>query len=245
MNTRTFRFTSLTAFYAVNDKNDAEHRPAAWIGADPAEIAARRFTWPEGVAQLNQLPELHQHRAHTKRAKRWSEDDGDTMDMERYHDGRPFLRQRYRAETGTKAGGRVQRIRINTAEGANTKAAAMLWKSYAAARIIDALESRGTRCEVVIVCSTRNAYTAGARNYHAEITIKRPAQPLNLAAITTAAAPWMLRRHILDHIRAQPDDKGTGGAPRPMPTDPAALDIETGECLSKASAERWIKSQTI
>jgi hypothetical protein len=241
---RTYKFQSLTAFYAATERS-TEHRPSSWIGATPEEIEARRYSWPEAVKQLDQLPELHQQHAHTKRAKRWTETDGDDMSPERYADSRPFMRQRYRAATAAKTGGRVQKIRINVAESESVSAAAMLWKTYAAARLVDQLESNGTRTEILIVCSTRRAFTRGDADYLLEITIKRPEQPLNVAAIATAASPWMLRRHILDHNTTQTDATGTGGSPRAMPTDPAALDIETGDCLSKAAAEAWIKNQTI
>lgn len=238
--TRSYTFDSLAAFYQAATGSSRWERPAGWLGATEQEIQDRRFSWPAGVEKLEQLPEMHIHAARTKRARRWSMDDGDDMHMERFLDGRPFMRQRYKANTGPKHAGRIQRIRINTGESAEVSAHAMLWKTYAAARLVDILERQGTRCEVLSCCSARQSFDYGARNYALQITVKRPEQPLNLAAITATTAPWFLRWHILNHIQTHHDARPGSGKPRKLPEDPAALDIETGECLCKAAAERWI-----
>lgn len=244
-NARTYHFPNLGSLYAAAPARETISADRSdWIGATPEEITARRFTWTEGARQLDQLPELHRTTAKTQRAKRWSMDDGDEMHLERYHDDRPFLRQRVKINAST-ARGRIQKIRINIGESCKVSAGAMLWKAYAAARIIDSLERAGIRCEVETVISARNSFKTGRRDYLCRVTVKRPDQPLNLGAITTAASPWALRWHFLNHIATHSHVADGFGKPQPMPPEPGALDIETGECLSKYAAERWILNQTI
>jgi hypothetical protein len=244
-NVREYHFPNLGSFYAATPAREtiSESR-ARWIGASAEEIEARRFTWTEGARQLDQLPELHRSTAKAQRAKRWSSDDGDEMHPERFHDERPFMRQRVKVNAGAKRG-RIQKIRINIGEDCRTQAASMLWKTYAAARIIDSLERAGIRCEVEIVLSARKSFERGRRDYLCRVTVKRPDQPLNLGAITTAASPWALRWHFLNHIATHTDHRPSFGGPQPMPAEAGALDIETGDCLSKYAAERWILNQTI
>jgi hypothetical protein len=243
---KEYNFPSLAALYRqAPDRETITADRARFIGADREQIEARRFTWTEGARKLNELPELNRSTAKAKRAKRWSMDDGDDMHVERYHDDRPFMRQRVKVNAGTKRG-RIQKIRVNVAESCKKSADAMLWKTYAAARIVDSLERAGIRCEVETVCSIKDAFTSGTRrDYIARVTVKRADQPLNLGAITTAASPWALRWHFVNHMATHPNHAAAYGRPQHMPPEAGALDIETGECLDKYSAERWILNQAV
>jgi hypothetical protein len=240
---KSFDFTSLSAFYAVADVA----RPAGYYQGDSAfEGATReesknwRFAWPDGLERLADLPEFNIPRAKTARARRWSENDGDTMDMQRFNDGRAFMLQRYRPKTGKKGGGRVQLVRVNVGENCNVCASAMLWKAYAVGRLVEQLEAGGVRVAVDVYASA-SCFNHAGDSYLMRVPVKAPQDPLNLAAVVAVCTPWFLRRWVINHRTNLTGCLRGAGSSCKLAYDPAALTIDTGECLSREAAERWLK----
>lgn len=238
-----YSFTSLAAFHDAVHRLDDTHGPG-FLGCTRDEADARRYSYPEAVAALAALPELSTPITSGQFAKTWTDYDGDDMDVERYQDGRPFLSRRIR-ETGRRAR-HVQTILVNITEGAAVKARDMLWKAYAAARLVDQLESTGTRCEVFAVCHARGTFTNG-NDYAAQIMLKGPDEPLDLAALAAAFTPWTLRRFVFGHMDTVGRCKPGKGYALTWPQElipPGAIVIETGDCLTRTSAADMIRTTT-
>lgn len=239
-----FDFPSLVSFYAVADVP----RPLsvcqgdeAFEGAKRSDSAAWRFAWPAGVEKLADLPEFNIPRAKTARARRWSENDGDSMDMDRFRDGRAFMLQRYRPKTGARAGGRVQLVRVNIGENCGVEASAMLWKAYAVGRLVEQLEAAGVRVAVDVQYMTLD-YDHCGNDYSCRISVKAPESPLNLSGLVAVCAPWFFRRWCLNHIAIQSNCSYGAGHATNLPAAPGSITIEKGECLSKAAAQTWLES---
>ena len=245
MNTQTkfYSFPSLSAFHAAILRTDDTHG-AGFLGCTREEADARRYCYPEAVAALANLPEVSAPITSGQFTKAWTDYDGDEMDVERFQYGRPFLSRRIR-ETGRRAR-HVQTIIVNITEPGAVKAKDMLWKAYAAARLVDQLESTGTRCEVFAVCHARGTFKNG-QAYAAQILLKAPDEPLDVAALAAAFTPWTLRRFIFGHMETVgrcTQGKGRAEAWPAELTPPGALVIETSECLTRQSAADMIRAAT-
>lgn len=217
-------------------------------GAGPEEVKARRWNWQEGTKELATLPEMNVPTKGSKRIKKWSEDDGDDMSMERYLDDRPCFSRRVKAE-GDKRKGFV-RVVVNVCESGYTRAKDMLWKAYAAARMIDELESQRVRCEVTLAIKTEGT---DRQKYDREmlltVTLKRHQEPLNLGLLTAAFTPWFFRAWGFRWlIKSSSKPAGGLGHPRSIGndfTEPHTIVIDTGEALSKTDAEAKIHEQSL
>lgn len=248
---KTFHYQDLAEFHAELEDH-RKKRPSIEEAADHSSsddfvgMPIRKvknelkWSWPEGAEMLSHLPELGQvENAHSGKVKTWSHYDGDTMCVERFRDDRPFLRRRQKKRTA-----RVQRVVISITESGIVDADDMIWKTYAAARIIDDLESQGVRCEVL-------AYIGVTYKHDVKkgfITLKRPNECLNIGSICTAISPWMLRVWGFHWIDAKYGYKPSGyGQPVEYKPDPELEEIviNRGDCLSKSSAIKFIQNLSI
>lgn len=238
-------YDSLAAFFAVAPGVNGGcfgSYSEQWQGATLEESSAWRWSWPDGVKMLSRLPGFTVPRAKSARARRWSEIDGDEMNMERYREGRAFMRQRYKPRCGVK-GGRVLKVRINIGENCQCPASAMLWKAYAAGRLVEELENNGVRCEVVIE-QFASGYASNGASWRFSCVVKRPEDPLNLAAIVASCAPWFMRRWVLSIVSRFPGAErycsmGRSGC---LPPCEDSITIDHGDCLSEREAKSWLES---
>jgi hypothetical protein len=216
---------------------------ADWLGCERAEAWTRANNgWQEGAARIAALPECKIDAArNAKTARVWDYEQGDDGDYERYLMELPFMIRRKKQTGGT--GGRIVRVRVHAGENSHVDAEQMLWKTYAALRLIDDLESAGYRCEVTEEMAaqkiTRN------NDYHCAITVKRADDPVNLPILATAFSPWTLRvlmfSHCSGHIKKC---ESTYGSSKPLPEsdEPGrVIVINKGDCLSKNAAENFLK----
>jgi hypothetical protein len=243
--TKKFTFESLAEFYAASDKYDpaAVTNPpcgsSSFLGCTAEQARARAYCYPEAVQYIAALPEMSEPCTPAAYRRVWSEDDGDEMSIDRFRDGMPFLHRRIRDKGSRRAGGAVS-IFVNIGESCDVDADAMRWKAYAAARIADQIEATGARAEIFIIGYGKNAYTNGDQ-YEMQCRIKAAADPLNLAGIAAALMPWTLRYWMLRHIAATGRPAHGYGRPDTIKrTDPAAIYIDTGHCLSESAARRFI-----
>jgi hypothetical protein len=238
-------YDSLASFFAAAPGvNGGCFSPSSekWQGASIENSTAWRFSWPEGVKMLATLPGFTVPRAKAARARRWSEVDGDEMSMDRYRDGRAFMRQRYKPRCGVK-GGRVLRVRVNIGENCKCEASSMLWKAYAAGRLVEELENNGVRCEVVVE-QYSSGYAHNGSSWRFSCIVKRPEDPLNLAGVVAACAPWFMRRWVLSVVSLLPGAawRCAMGRSGPLPPCDDAVTIDHGECLSERAAREWLET---
>ena len=166
-------------------------RRASWGGMTLAETQALpQRGWPAGVdaaLRLIEAPDLATVGASRLR-RRWSPDDGETLDVARFYQGLPCWQQPYRAPGGS--GGRIKTLVAHAGANCNLSADAIAWKAYAAVRYVDAMEAAGFRVAVDVSFATRHSYRDG-KGWHCLVHVKEPDDPVDLsqlAAVLSAAA---------------------------------------------------------
>ena len=251
----SFSFFSLTDFYnKVDNRTDNNHskynielcsnnKHVDFFGASYQEIMQRKYAWSEGVSKLKELTDMD--RVITKQwAKKWCEDDGDEMDMERYYNGMPFLQKRVQV-LGTKSrNNRIQKIMINLCEDAGITANQMLWKTYTAVKIVDELESQGIRCEIVLFEASKNIDSSG-RGLLIELPVKQASEPINTSLLCSILSPWFLRYwlFLFEYTYIKNVHPGLGKARKlnPSESDENCIIIDSGTALSKRAANDFLK----
>lgn len=255
----SFKFGSLADFYkSVSEKigstrlsrehesecKSGEH--TSFCGANYSETIQRKHSWPEGVSMLKQLASME--KTITKEWKKvWSEDDGDEMDMERYYNDMPFLQKRIKVLGNRSRNNSIQKILVNPTENANISAKDMLWKTFTAVKVADELESKGTRCEIILKYFSSNIDKRD-RNVTFEIPIKEAGEPVNLSLLCTVFSPWFFRYWIFhlffSHIEGV---RGSLGMARKIPTEETenCIVIDSGTALSKEAANNFLKGVKI
>lgn len=253
----SFKFFSLNEFYDTVEKKigctlvsrmhtklSIDNIELAYFGARHKEILARKFCWPEGVHTLSELSSLE--KIITKSwSKKWCDDDGDEMDVERFYNDMPFLQKRVKAIGVRSRNNTVQKIVINLAESSDVTAKEMLWKTYAATKLVDNLESLGTRCEVIVKSYSGNV-DSKRRYCLTEIPIKNPEDPINVSLLCTTLSPWFFRYWILN-LRAcfiEGCLPSLGNSAKLPAEDPGCIIIDNGACLSKDQANNFLKGIT-
>jgi hypothetical protein len=222
----------------------ASRNASGFMGATHEEIQQRRYGWPEGVREVQKYPEIDGMLKGSQVIKVWSDYDGDDMDMFRYHAGMPCLSRRKKI-AGDKQG-RVQRLIVNVAEAGRIHYDKMLIKAMCAARIVDELEHKGTRVELIVYMGSYQATFKD--HWEAFITAKRPEEPLNLGQVVSLVAPWTLRYWGFQLVISEfPMARATlGGARRYEQTeednDTNTIIINRGECLDVDEARARIVS---
>ena len=218
-------------------------RRESWGGMPKAEcLALPAQGWPAGVdAALRLLaqPELAAV-GESRLRRRWSADDGETVDYARALDGMPCWVQPFRAPGGS--GGRIKTLVAHAGGNCNVTAEEIAWKAYAAVRYVDAMESVGYRVDVDVSFAARRAYSDGS-GWACTVHVKQPDDPLDLsqlAAVLSAAAfrwygfTWQAAVNVkLDSARGSDHDL--------RPDDPEAVYLPA-HVTDRASAQSWLES---
>ena len=256
MRERKHYFDSPAALYAAatTDATGLKNKYSAiisrnstsFIGASFEEIEARRWGWAEGLRMLETLPEWKVPPAAGGRwVKSWSDYDGDELDHERFYAGAPCLARRVKT-TGHRIKG-VNRVIVNIGENCRVLASDMLWKSYAATRLVDCMESNGERCEIYAAAYGVECFKDKFPDRFMMTKLKAAEEPLNVALCLSVFSPWMFRFWyflIIEQHREAYAHKGYSRKISERPDAAGAIIIDTGDCLSKDAAARFIEQHT-
>ena len=229
-------------------------------GLTNENIMKYRLNYPEGVESLRMLPELNIRKGGVKYAYRWDDQDGDDMDMPRYFEGMACMRKRYKT-AGDGQQGRFVEVKVKVDENGYVKYSAMLWKTYTLCRIVDQLEAAGIRVRVS-VCDYSEMFWGEYQLLGLEIKIKDYNEPLNMGLIATICSPWFFRYWVFKYSATQfaLTSSGVGRSislgtffsgnekareELGMTERRDLILIDSGECLSKEAADKFIKSLEI
>jgi hypothetical protein len=183
------QYASLTAFYA--DLGDLEAardiESESFSGASHAKAMETRLAWPEPFERLPAQTITGQAR----RVRTWSEYDGESLDMERYFDGRPCLARKVKVYGGQQR--KVIRLTRDICYSWLINAEDIKKESVDLMKRIDVEETAGNRCEVVCVARC-NRFTTAGHDGSIEVTLKRADEPLNMERIAAGMSPWFFRR---------------------------------------------------
>jgi hypothetical protein len=230
---------------AIYFRETSSRKMINFVGADSKTCKESRYGMESLVSQAMTLPGFTARgdEALTVTARKLDDQDGDDIDMERYLEGdERCLIRRYR-----KAVNRIKRIRkiaVNIGENCNVTPDRMLWKAYAAIRLVDAIESAGDRCEIIVHLGSSNASRNGD-HAHVSITVKRPEEPANLSLIAWTFSPYFFRYYMVPAICLTVPNVTTGYGHALNITEEYqdAYYLASGECLSRQQAENWLTSQ--
>ncbi len=216
-----------------------DYRADTWLGMSLTEcrdLPARG--WPAGVdaaLRLLDAPDVATV-GNSRLRRRWSYDDGESIDYERLLDGRPFWCEPFRAPGGI--GGRIVRLLVFSGGCADVSARSIAWRVYAAVRYVDTLEAAGYRVEIDTVFNSKRVFTNG-KGHRLTVHVKRAEDPVDLsqlAAVLSAgafrwtcfhwkhAAPYTLSRGYGRSIDVPAVEDGTVYLPETVKTDWQARD---------------------
>jgi hypothetical protein len=242
--------SSMLTWLTERAEGDRPH----FTGLCTGDILKYKYGYPEGVEKLRSLPELNIRKGGVKYAHRWHEDDGDDMDMERYYDGSACMRKRYKT-TGASQQGRFVEIKVKLDVHGGVTYEGMLWKAYAACRIIDQLEASGVRVKVTVCDYSTFLCVEGTVYGSLDVTVKQFNQPLNISLLANVCSPWFYRYWMFryDFKTFNVDDEGIGRSmtfaefddARGKKTEVSGQDlilIDSLQCLTSSSAETFIKA---
>lgn len=225
------------------DPEDGCFHSPDWVGRSFATwedvVAAANGTWDEGVRQVESMVEelrgIELPAPVSRRRRAVWADEGDEFNHDRFRSGqecwRAMRRQTYRAP---------QHVTIIAQVGgvATVPAAAFLWRGAAAIALADLLEQAGYR---VTVYAANRAEKVGGRHERLRwVRIKDGADPVNLAGMVSAMAPWFYRSVFFQEHASQ---RGIGrvgqrvGGTRPL-TDADVAAIEPGAILIQDVRDR-------
>lgn len=216
-----------------------------FVGTDKRTCETSRYGLPHLVARAMQLPGFTSRgdEALTMTAKKLDDQDGDEIDMEKYLEGEErCLIRRYR-----KAGNHIKRIRkiaVNIGENCNVHSDSMLWKAYAAIRLVDSIENAGDRCEIIVHLAGKGASRNGD-SAHISIMVKHADEPANLSLIAWTFSPHFFRYYMIPAISLTVKNvmSGHGHAMNIIGDYQDAYYLGTGECLTRENAEHWLTNQ--
>ena len=220
-------------------------------GLTNQQIDETKWGYANGITEMEKLGAgLEFVNGGSKFTYKWDEYDGDDMSMERYYEGMPSMRKRFR--TAGDNTGRFVDIYVNIVENANVNYKKMLWKTYAVMKIIDELESMGIRTSLSLAMNSEDSgtYTHDGRmlsieTQYIEVKVKEYDDPANLGLFCSVMSPWFFRHWVFQHFASKYKARWGLGRARGLDKDGLLKDkfyIDTGECLSKESAEEKIKS---
>jgi len=221
----------------------ADDYDPSWFGMPQAEcLALPAKGWPAGVnaaLRLLNAPELATV-GNSRLQRRWSHDDGETLDVARFYDGLPCWHQPYRAPGDS--GGRIITLVAHAGGNYSMSADEIAWKAYAAVRYVDAMEAAGYRVAVDVSCAAARCYIGGS-GWHALVHVKQPDDPVDLsqlaAALSASAYRWYgFQWKAAVNVTLQ---KGWGRNYDLRPDDSDAIYLPA-EVQNKYSAQRWLES---
>jgi hypothetical protein len=134
---------------------------------------------------------------------------GGSIDVGRMLAGDPRCFRSWRRQITTQPGGKIVRLIINNAYSAGTATGDIMRRGAAICALIDAYETAGFRCDVVLVY-TNLVYTSKTEISRMEdrIILKRAEQPLDLDAMAFALVhPAAFRRLCFAAMERNPSER--------------------------------------
>ncbi len=229
---------------AQNDRSQRDFgNDADWGGMSKADtLALPARGWADGVSAALRLLESPELAAvgNTRLQRRWSADDGETLDVARCLDGLPCWAQPVRAPGGS--GGRILTLVVHAGGNCNLTADQIAWKAYAAVRWVDAMESAGYRVAVDASFAARHAFADGS-GWECTVHVKQPDDPVDLsqlaAVLSAAAFRWYGFTWEACENRELRGNRGADHDKRP--DDPAAVYLPA-HVTDHASAQSWLEA---
>lgn len=182
------------------------------------------------------------------KTKVYSEYDGYDMNMERLHDGLPYLHNIVKQHG--KNVGKFVRIVVNVAENCNIEADQMIIKADTAITILDMLEEQGKRVEIVLADATEDPGWINGKEVdllYITTVIKKFEDTLNRQLIATSISPWLFRYHLLALYDAKMRTRNGHGHAISIPKrfqDPENIYIDNLQCLNKHDSGEFIERIT-
>lgn len=214
-----------------------------WVGLDRETILKSKFSYKEGLDKLKQI-EGDMNLGGTKKRYKYDEFDGDDMNYDRFLEQLPSLKKRIK--TLGPGHGRFINLHVCICENSWCSARAFMTRAYTAMRIIDYLESLGYRIGVYVYTDTDDmGHYKGQHvdEFHMEVCVKRPEEPLLKPLILTAVSPWTFRYWGFKFRCAKfnPHHYMGASATRQYENTKTDLYIKRGECLSTDDSNRYVK----
>jgi len=240
------QYGSIADFYksVVNSINSPVYEglkrdKASWFGLSNQDIETAKNGYTNGMELFNQMPEPDLFGG-SKMEYRYNETDGDDLNIDRFLDGLPALKKRTRVSGNNS--GRFVDLHINVAEHYLIDFAQMLYKTFAAVKIIDHLESQNIRVAVYVVCAAKLAVKSSPLDV-VTIKIKDYNEPVIIPLLLNAISPWFFRKYILMEISGKIKVSDSIGHPCQIPNkNTDNIYIETGQCLNLPDAITFINN---
>jgi hypothetical protein len=244
------QYGSIAEFYTsiINKINNPYHDHlknkdnANWYGLNNQDIEKAKNGYTDGMEIFNQLPDPELFGG-SKLQYKYNETDGDDLNVDRFLDGLPAMHKRTRVNGNNT--GQFKDIYINLAEDYTISFNKMLYKTFAAAKIIDAFEAQNIRVAVYVVCSCNLELKGKSKRIPDTVTIKIKDynESVIIPIMLNAISPWFFRKHILTEITGKFKTVDSIGSPEEIPDkNPENIYIETGQCLSFDSAKQFINN---
>ena len=189
--------------------------------------AAAQSVWSEGLEivdrMLADLDGISLPRPTSRRRRtRFSEDDGDELDYDRFRDGRDFWRSSRRENTRGPA---TITVLVDVGANCGVKHSDILWRGAAAIALTKRLEEAGYRVELWTVHLAAHAWQDGCCDVDSfqAVCLKRPGDPLDISTLVAAVSGWFFRTAMLRIKRLGTlellDGCGAHRDPRPVDLD--------------------------
>lgn len=250
----TITFPNIDQFYKECDtleptgdeqewKRNIDRDDPDWIGLSREEILKSKYCYKEGLKELEAL-NLDFNIGGHKRSYKWDENDGDDMNYDRFLDNLPCLNKRIVKKGDGR--GKIITIYVSIGENCNVGYKDMLYRSYAAMRLVDHLENLNYRTEIIVyddVAGLGQYKEEKIKSLHVEIILKKAEEPLIRGLILNCISPWMLRSHLFKFWNAKfKTSYGYGYTLRPNYIDTNnKIYFRSGECLSEFDANIRLK----
>lgn len=244
-----FAFDSMADVTSYVDAGHHRRRDAGFVGRQGLATWAQvdettKAVWAEGVYTVQQyierllaipLPEVKDR----SRKVRYSNDEGDDIDLDRLRNGDDYWRRAVREET---KGTQEVTIVTDTTTPANKRSDDILWRGAAAIALCHILESKGYRVELWVVNGSQ-LYSGKRHPVITAAKLKGCGDPLDISTLTNVVAGWFYRTvtfALLDTICAKQGERVAGGygscySPRPADLDRLSADqnrIYSAGCYS-------------
>lgn len=156
--------------------------------------AATRSLWPEGMKVYSDMMEKFRHVEFDKpknirRVPRWSEDDGDDLDIDRLRSGAPYWRQMHRDH---RPGPQSVTIVTDICAHYGVQHHNILWRGAAAVTLSTLLESAGYRVELWAGQNNNKLYRNGDDGAQL-VCYKRCEEPLDVSSLINGVSGWYFR----------------------------------------------------
>lgn len=220
----------------INPKQAAE----GWTGITPRDwdgcVKLTTEPWPKAVDQVQSIisslveGDALPRPKSRKRVRRFSEDDGCELSLERFQAGHDWWETTYRAN---RRGPSTVTILTNLDAGCATGPYSIFWRGAAAIAATDILENAGYLVELFMWCKGCRVYPSKSmgRRTDVQLTIlrlKEAGNPPDIQKLCCSLSAWYLRVMVFGSFHlASRTPKSIGGADFTLlPIDIAQIDME-------------------